>query len=86
MAAKTRRKTTSRRRTTTRTIKPKKKGQKPLKFKQGALTKQLGRTKSGTIPKKKMAKAAAGGYGPKAKKRALFARNVLKGGRRKKRR
>lgn len=72
----------AKKRTTVRTIKPRRKGQKPLKFKQGALRKQLGTTKSGKISSKKMGKALSGGYGPKAKKRALFAKNVLKGRRR----
>lgn len=72
----------ARKRTTTRTIKPKRKGQKPLKFKKGALRKQLGTTKSGTISKKKLAKARSGKLGPKARKRVQFFDNVLSKGHR----
>lgn len=74
----------ARKRRATRTITPKRKGQKRLTFKQGALRAQLGTTKKGTIPKGKLDAAAKGRYGPKAQKRALFAKNVLKAGRRRK--
>lgn len=85
MATRTRRRTT-RRSTTTRTIRPKKKGQKTIRFKAGGLHRSLKVPAGKKIPASKMAAARAGRYGPKAKKQALFARNVLTGGRRRRRR
>jgi hypothetical protein len=61
------------------TIKPTKKGQKPITFTKGGLHRSTGTPSGKKIPAKKVAKAAAGGYGPKAKKQALFKRNVLTG-------
>jgi len=63
------------------TLKPTKKGQKPIRFEKGGLHKSTGTPMGQKIPKSKIAKAAAGGYGPKAKKQAQFAKNVLTGGR-----
>lgn len=54
-------------------------GKKPIKFKPGALHTQLGVPQGEKIPASKMAKARSGALGPLAKKRALFAKNVLKG-------
>lgn len=69
----------------TRTITPKKKGQKKITFKPGALHSQLGVPQGEKIPASKMAAARAGKLGPTAQKRANFAKNVLTGGRKKKR-
>lgn len=56
-----------------------KSGKKPIKFKEGTLHSQLGVAQGQKIPASKMAKARAGGYGPLAKKRAEFAKNILTG-------
>lgn len=61
------------------TIKPQKKGQKPISFKKGGLHESLGVPQGQKIPASKKAAAAKGEYGPKAKKQAQFAKNVLKG-------
>jgi hypothetical protein len=61
------------------TIKPKKKGQKPITFKQGGMHKTLGIKKGNKISAKTHQKAASGKLGKKAKKQELFRRNVLKG-------
>lgn len=66
----------------TRTIAAKRAGQKPIRFKQGSLHAQLGVPSGKKIPASKMAAARAGKYGPLAKRRANFAKNVLTGGRR----
>lgn len=59
------------------TIKPKKKGQKPIKFKNdGSLRKAAGTNKSGKVDTKKVRKLAKG-KGDAAKK-ARFYLNVLK--------
>lgn len=50
-----------------------KKGQSPLKFKGGALHKQLGVPSGEKIPASKKTAALRGDYGPLAKKRAIFA-------------
>ncbi len=63
---------------TTETI-PKKKGQKKITFKAGGLHRELGVPQGTKIPISKMAAALAGKYGAKAKKKALLAKNVLKG-------
>jgi len=60
-------------------IKPKKKGQKPIKFKEGGLHKSLGIPKDQPIPKSKIRAALKGEYGPKAKKQAMLMENVLTG-------
>lgn len=54
-------------------------GKKAIKFKPGALHAELGVPAGKKIPAKKMATAASGKLGAKAKKRALFAKNVLTG-------
>lgn len=60
-------------------LKVKKKGQKPIEFKEGALRAQLGAKKGENIPESKMKAAAKGAYGKLAKKRELFKENVLTG-------
>ena len=65
----------------TQTIKPTKAGQKPLKFKKGGLHASLGVPQGKKIPSGKMSAALSGKYGPLAKKRASFAKNVLSKGR-----
>lgn len=60
-----------------RTIK--KPGSKPISFKTGGLHKSVGVPQGKPIPKAKMDAAARGDYGPKAKKQAQFAQNVLTG-------
>ena len=54
-------------------------GNPPIHFQRGALHRQLGVPLGEKIPAAKMAAAKAGRYGPQAKRRALFARNVLTG-------
>lgn len=68
----------------TQTIKPKKKGQKPITFKEGGLHASTGTPAGEKIPAAKHAAAAAGKLGPKAKKQEMFMRNVLKGPKKKK--
>lgn len=63
----------------TEVLKPKKKGQKKISFKKGGLHKTLGVPAGKKIPSSKMQAALRGDYGAKAKKQALFARNVLVG-------
>ena len=63
------------------TVKPTKKGQKPITFQKGGLHASTGTPAGKKIPASKRKKALAGGYGPKAKKQAQFAKNVLTGGR-----
>ena len=67
----------------TRTIPPAAKGQKPITFKPGGLHASTGTPQGRPVPAAKKARALAGGYGPKAAKQARFAKNVLRGGRRK---
>lgn len=64
-------------RSPTRTIR--KPGKKPITFKEGGLHESLGVPKGKPIPPGEMSAAAAGKRGKKAKKQALFARNVLTG-------
>lgn len=66
----------------TKTIKGKP-GQKPITFKPGVLHAELGVPQGEKIPAKKMAEAASGKDGPLAKKRAMFAKHVLTGGKKK---
>jgi hypothetical protein len=61
------------------TLKPTKKGQKPITFKKGGLHKSTGTKAGKKIPAKKMAAATSGKLGPKAKKQAMFKKNVLTG-------
>jgi len=63
---------------------PAKGGSKAITFQPGGLHKSLGVPQGQPIPAAKMAAALAGKAGPKAKSQALFARNVLKGGGKKK--
>jgi len=49
------------------------KGKEPLKFKEGALHKQLGVPAGEPIPANKRREALEGKFGPLAKKRAVFA-------------
>lgn len=79
MAAKTRKKKARAKPGRTVTMKPTKKGQKPIKFKAGGLHASLGVPQGKPIPAGKMKDALAGKYGPKAKKEALLAKNVLTG-------
>ena len=60
-------------------LKVKKKGQKPIEFKEGALRAQLHAKEGKKIPAGKMEAAAKGELGALAKKRALFKKNVLTG-------
>lgn len=69
----------------TRTTKPKKKGQSPITFKEGGLHKSLGVKAGVPIPKGEMQKALSGKKGEKARKQAQFKKNVLTGGKKKKR-
>ena len=54
-------------------------GKPAIHFKPGALHTQLGVPQGKKIPASLMAAARRGDKGPLAKRRALFARNVLKG-------
>jgi len=60
-----------------KTIEPQKKGQKPISFKQGGLHKTLGVKAGEKIPQAKFNAALAGKEGKAAKKKALFAKDVL---------
>lgn len=60
-------------------LKVKKKGQKPIEFKEGALRQQLHAKKGEPIPASKMKAAEEGKMGELAKKRAMFKKNVLTG-------
>ncbi len=61
-----------------KTIMPKKSGQKKLKFKVGGLHASTHTPPGDKIPESKREAALEGDYGPKAKKQAIFAKNVLK--------
>ena len=67
-----------------KTLKPTKKGQKPIKFKQGGLHASTGTKPGAKIPASKHAAAKSGSLGGKAQKQELFFENVLKGGKGKK--
>jgi len=56
-----------------------KKGQKKIEFEKGGLHKSTGTPSDKPIPKAKVAAAASGKLGAKAKKQAQFMRNVLTG-------
>ena len=62
------------------TMKPQKKGQEPVTFGKGGLHRSLGVPEDEKIPESKVRAAAAGRYGPKAKKQALMYLNMLKKG------
>lgn len=63
---------------TIKTLKPKKKGQKPISFKEGGLHASTGTPAGAPIPAAKHAAAASGKLGPKAQKQEQFFENVLK--------
>lgn len=56
-------------------------GKKPITFKKGGLHASTGTPAGQKIPAAKMAAALSGRLGPKAKKQAQFAKNVLAKGR-----
>lgn len=55
-----------------------KSGQKPISFERGGLHRSTNTPQSEKIPASKVQKALHGGYGEKAKKQAMFYKNVLK--------
>jgi hypothetical protein len=55
-------------------------GKKPITFKPGGLHESTGTPSGKPIPAAKKAKALSGGFGPKAKRQAQFAKNVLNHG------
>lgn len=57
----------------------KKQGKKPISFKEGSLHSQLGVPQGEKIPEETMQSAREGKFGALAKKRAMFAKNVLTG-------
>ena len=61
------------------TLKPKKKGQKPIKFHEGGLHESLSVPMGEKIPEWKIRAALAGKYGEKAKKQASLMKHVLTG-------
>lgn len=63
----------------TKVIKPKKKGQKPIKFKPGGLHASTKTKKNKKISAAKHRAARSGKLGKKAQKQELFFENVLKG-------
>lgn len=64
---------------TTRTISPTKKGQKPIKFREGGLHASTGTPKGQKISAAKHSAARSGKLGPKAQKQEMFYENVLRG-------
>lgn len=63
----------------TKTIAPKTKGQKPIKFQEGGEHASTHTPPGQPIPAAKKAAAKAGKFGPKAKAQELFRENVLHG-------
>jgi hypothetical protein len=63
---------------TIKTIAPKKKKQKPLKFKEGGLHASTGTAPGQKISASEHSKAASGALGPKAAKQEQFYESVLK--------
>lgn len=59
---------------------PAQNGNPAIKFKRGGLHTATSTPQGKPIPAAKKRKALAGGYGPKAKKEAQFAKNVLNRG------
>lgn len=57
---------------------PAKKGQKPITFQKGGLHRSVGVPEGQKIPASKVAAAARGDYGPKAKKQAGLAKGLKK--------
>jgi len=66
-----------------RTIEPKKRGQKPITFKEGGLHSSTGTPAGKPISAAKHAAAASGRLGPKAAAQERFYENVLSHGRKK---
>ena len=64
------------------TMKPTKKGQKPIKFKSGGLHRSTGTKQGKKISAAKHRAAASGKLGKKAQKQERFYQNVLKKGQR----
>lgn len=64
----------------TTTLKPKKAGQKKITFTKGGLHASTGTPAGQKIPASRRKAALSGKLGPKAKKQAQFAKNVLTGG------
>ncbi len=60
-------------------VRPTKKGQKAIRFRPGGLHESTGTPQGQKIPASKRRAALGGRYGPKAKKQAQFAANVLTG-------
>lgn len=61
----------------TKTIEPKKEGQKPITYKPGGLHRSTNTPSGDKIPQKKFERALAGSYGPLARKQALMAKNIF---------
>lgn len=61
-------------------IEPKEKGQKKITFSKGGLHRSTHTPAGEKIPAKKKSEALHGKFGPKAKRQAEFAKNVLVGG------
>lgn len=61
----------------TKTIQPKEAGQKPITYHPGGLHSSTGTPQGKPIPKAKFERALAGGFGAKARKQALMAKNVF---------
>jgi len=61
------------------TLRPTKKGQKPITFQSGGLHKSTGTPAGKKIPASKMSAALSGRLGSLAKKQAQFKKNVLTG-------
>lgn len=57
-------------------------GKKPISFRAGGLHRSTGTPQGETIPASKVSAAASGSLGPRAKRQALFYRNVLRKGQR----
>lgn len=62
---------------TTKTIEPKKEGQKPITYHPGGLHASTGTPQDKKIPQSKFERALAGGFGPKARRQALMAKNIF---------
>ena len=63
----------------TKTIEPKKKSQKPIKFQEGGLHKSTGTKPGEKISAAEHAKAASGAEGEKAQRQERFYQNILQG-------
>ena len=67
------------------TIKPTRAGEKKISFSKGGLHRSTHTPAGDKIPAKKKTEALHGKFGPKAKRQAEFAKNVLVGGARERR-